>query len=555
VSKQDRATYRWRFFFVLLIFAVAVAAIGWRLTYLMVIDREFLLNQGDARTLRNIAIPAYRGMITDRNGVPLAISTPVDSIWVDPQRLSIDKTQLTALASLLELSAEKLQSKLDSNQHREFLYLKRRVNPQLAEKVQALAIPGVHLQREYKRYYPEGAVTAHILGVTNIDDRGQEGLELAFDEWLHGVPGKKKVLKDRMGNIVADVQNLRAPKPGKTLVLSIDRRIQYVAYQALQQAVEAHDAVSGSIVVLDVESGEVLAMVNQPTFNPNSKIKQVGESFRNRAVTDLFEPGSTLKAFSIASALDSGLFTPETEVDTGKGWMMVEGNTVRDIRAYGKLDLNMILSKSSNVGITKITLATPREQLRNMLERFGFGRTTRSGFPGERAGTIVYHRVWPEFVLATLAFGYGISVTPLQLANAYAIIAAGGQKRPVSFLRATQPVPGDPVISQQVATEVMSMLQNVVEGKGTASRARLADYHVAGKTGTARIAGPDGYDSKRHVASFVGIAPATRPKLVVAVVINEPRRGSYYGGIVATKPFKTVMSGALRILDIKPDNV
>ncbi|MCW5590012.1 MAG: penicillin-binding protein 2 [Legionellales bacterium] len=558
MSKSGSAThYRWRYFFVIFIVLLALGAVVARVAYLSVYRRQFLLSQGDARTLRTIAIPALRGMITDRNGYPLAVSVPVESVWIDPKQFSPTPEALIQIANLLELNLADLKSDLKQNSEREFLYLKRRIDPWLAKKVQGLKIPGLYLRSEFRRYYPEGQVDAHVLGFTNVDDQGQEGLELAFNSWLEGIPGKKRVLKDRYGNIVGDVENIRDPRPGHPLVLAIDRRIQYLAYKALQNCVEEYNAVAGSVVVLNTKTGEILAMVNQPSFNPNSDITNVTSAFRNRAVTDVFEPGSTMKAFSIASALDSGKYTPDSKIDTGKGWIVIGRHTINDdYHNLGVIDVRTVMKKSSNVGVAKMTLSLPPEQLWNLLHRFGFGQRTRSGFPGERSGSLVNHRVWRPISLATLAFGYGVSVTTLQLAHAYSVIANGGIKIPVTFLRVDKAPQGERVLNAKISAEVLSMLEGVVNGKdGTGSLAQIPGYHVAGKTGTARLAGPGGYMKGHYMASFVGIAPATNPQLIVAVVIRDPhKKGFYFGGQIAAPTFSKIMAGALRILDIPPDN-
>ncbi len=556
MSKLTGATFfKWRYFFILFLLTCAISAIIGRVYYLSVIQRKFLLSQGDARVLRTISIPAYRGMITDRNDKPLAVSTPVESVWVDPKQFKLEPSHIKQLALLLHLNILDLAKDISKNKKREFLYIKRRIAPWLAMDIKKLKIQGVYLRREFKRYYPEGPVTAHILGFTNVDDNGQEGLELAFDKWLKGIPGKRKVLKDRYGAVVADIENISDPHPGHNLTLSIDRRIQYLAFTELQKAVVKFDAVSGSIVVLNPRTGEILAMVNQPSFNPNRDITQITARYRNRAVTDVFEPGSTMKAFSVASALDSGKYKPDTLINTGHGYMRVGGWTIHDDTRNGIITVNQVLQKSSNIGVSKMTLSLPPEQLWSLLHRVGFGERTQSGFPGERAGSMVNHRVWRPAELVTLAYGYGISVTTLQLAHAYSVLADYGIKVPVTFLRRDKPVTGTRVMDPEVAKEMVNMLQLVVEKGGTGTLARVPGYHIAGKTGTAWIAGSHGYMKNHHVASFVGIAPATDPKLVVAVVIRDPHKIAYFGGLVAAPVFAKVMSGSLRIMDVAPDNL
>lgn len=544
-----------RFYCIVIILLVGLVTIVIRMVDLTIFDQAFLQKQGNARVLRTVTIPAFRGMILDRNNKPLAISVPVDSIWMNPKEFKPIIKQLNQLSTQLKISNKVMQQLAKNNRTREFVYLRRGLAPSRAEHILGLKITGIYKRREYRRFYPEGEVTAQVLGFTNIDDQGQEGLELAYNKWLHGISGKRRVLKDRLGHIVADIDIIRPPQPGHNLVLSMDRQIQYLAYRALKRAVNQNKAKSGSVVVLDVKTGEILAMVNQPSYNPNNRPDIAAGRFRNRAVTDVFEPGSVIKAFSVVSALDSGKYTPTSEINTAPGWLMVDGNTVRDEHNNGELTLTQILQRSSNVGVTKVTLSLPPQQLWGLLHRVGFGERTGSGFPGEAIGSLVDHRVWRPFVLATLAFGYGISVTPLQLAHAYEVIADNGMKVPVTFLKREAPPVGIQVIAPKVAHEMIDMLETVVERGGTGTRARVRGYHVAGKTGTARIAGVNGYEKNHHIASFVGIAPATHPTLVVAVMIRDPQHGQYYGGLVAAPVFSKVMAGALRILDVPPDNI
>lgn len=550
---SDVQLFTWRYVFLIFVLIVCGAGLMWRMVDLTVIDQAFLQDQGDARAIRTIETPAYRGMITDRNGEPLAISTPVQSVWANPQDFDFQNKKIPQLARLLNIQAARIKRSLKRAGKREFVYLRRGLAPAKAKKIKALNIPGVNLQREFKRFYPEGEITAHILGFTNVDDDGQEGLELEYNNWLQGAPGVKRVLKDRLGHIVENIATVKEPRPGHNLVLSIDRRIQYLAYRALKKAVTENKAVSGSVVVLDPLTGEVLAMVNQPSYNPNQRPKVHDGRYRNRAVTDVFEPGSVIKAFSIASALDSGKYTPKTMIDTNPSFLKVDGNLIRDDRDNGVITVTQVLKRSSNVGVTKMTISLPPEQLWGLLNRVGFGERTDSGFPGESAGVLVNHRIWRPFVLATLAFGYGISVTPLQLAHGYTVFADKGKLMPVSLLRVNKVPKGKQAMDPTVAKQMLHMLHAVVESGGTGTRARIQGYTVAGKTGTARIAGAHGYKKNHHVATFVGIAPVSKPRLVVAVMINDPRGGKYYGGVIAAPVFADVMEGALRILDVPPD--
>ena len=516
-------------------------------------DREFLRNQGEARQHRTVAIPAHRGMLLDRNGEPLAISTPVDTLWAEPEQLA-RSNQLGKLARVLEISVSGLKKKLSSSKGREFAYLRRHVDPSLSASAMALEIDGVHVQREYRRYYPAGEVTSHLLGFTNIDDQGQEGLELAYEEWLAGKQGARRVIRDRLGRAIEDIESIRPARPGKDLRLSIDKRLQYVAYRELQQAVKKHRARSSTAIVLDVHSGEVLAMVNQPAYNPNRRSGRGGPQSRNRAVTDLLEPGSTMKPITLAAALESGEFRADTVIGTGPGFYKVGKHEVKDHHNYGDLDFHGIIRKSSNVGASKVALSLDPQQMWQIFDRFGFGHVSGSGFPGESAGTLNHASQWRKIEQATLSFGYGISVTPLQLARAYAAIASGGVLPPVQFLKAEAPVDGRRIIRRETAFNLQEMLETVTQEGGTGTRARVVGYRVAGKTGTSRKSEQGGYSEDRYVALFAGFAPASRPELVVLVSIDEPSAGEFYGGAVAAPVFSRIMASALRLRGTLPDD-
>ena len=532
--------------------ALAGLVLIWRAVDLHVVHKEFLRDQGEARYLRVVALPAHRGMITDRNGEPLAVSTPVESVWANPRELATAQSDWPRLAALLDLDSAALKEYLGQRLEREFVYIKRRIDPDLAARVMALKIPGVALQREYRRYYPEGETMAHVVGITNVDDLGQEAIELAYDDWLHGIPGAKRVIKDRLGRIVENVESLSMPRPGRELRLSLDRRIQYLAYRELKTALLKHKAKSGSLVVMDAGTGEVLAMVNLPAYNPNRSNGPRSEHKRNRAVTDQFEPGSTIKPFTIAAALESGLYRPDTLIDTAPGLMRVGSKSVRDTHDYGRIDVTTVLQKSSNIGATKMALAIPREQFWSMLSGVGFGASTGSGFPGEANGVLTPYVRWREVERATLAFGYGTSVTALQLASAYAVIANGGQLHPASFLPVKNPSNSNRVMQPETAAALRIMLERATEEGGTGTLAQVAGYRVAGKTGTAHKVGARGYDKDRYLALFAGFAPASHPRLVTVVAINEPSGAQYYGGLVAAPVFANVMAGALRLLNIAP---
>jgi cell division protein FtsI (penicillin-binding protein 3) len=537
------------FFFVLILLALL-----WRMLDLMVFNRQFLQGQGNARSLRVVDMPGFRGMITDREGAALAVSTPVSSVWVNPKHFSATPHQLAKLANLLNMTPQQLSARLKASKKREFLYLKRQVPPSLAKEIETLQIAGVNFQEEFKRYYPEGPSTAQLLGFTNVDDNGIEGLELAYQHWLVGIPGKKKVVKDRAGSIVEELGVVKEPRPGNSLQLSIDRRIQFFAYHELQATVEKFGAKSGSVVVLDTQTGEVLAIANYPSFNPNARSHYTLDSYRNKALTDTFEPGSVIKPFSIASALDAGHFTPDTIIDTRPSWMIVHGHTIRDVHNYGVLDVTGVLRNSSNVGVTKMVLTSPPEQLIGMLMRCGIGQRTESGYPGESEGSIVKITDANPFVLATLSFGYGMSATAVQLAKSYLIFANEGRLLPINLLhdKNQQRVMGTPVIEPKTANQLLLMLEAVVKD-GTGKSAAVPGYRVAGKTGTSRVAGKTGYQEHRYIGSFVGIAPVSNPRLIVAVIIHEPTKGGYYGATVASPLFSKIMTMSLRILDIAPD--
>ncbi|OOZ41851.1 cell division protein [Solemya pervernicosa gill symbiont] len=554
-EQQSVEIFKGRRYLALGLFLLGMAALLGRAAQLELFDREFLQNQADARHLRVVEIPAHRGMITDRNGEPLAISTPVDSVWANPQELMLASGELPQLARLLGLKTEKLQRLLAKREGREFVYLKRHVRPDLARKVMALDLPGVSLQREFHRYYPAGEVTAHLVGMTNIDDLGQEGLELSYNESLRGEPGAKRVVRDGRGRIIEEVELIRAMRPGQPLQLSIDRRIQYLAYRELKAAVKQHKATSGSLVLLDVRSGEVLAMVNQPSYNPNRRSGQKSSARRNRAVTDVFEPGSPIKPFTVASALENRLIKPSTVINTSPGYYRIGRKTVSDFRDYGALSIGDVLVKSSNVGASKIAQKLESEQLWSMLSRVGFGESTASGFPGESAGVLSNFHRWRKVEHATHSYGYGLSVTPLQLAHAYSVLAADGAQYPVTLLKNSEPAEGEQVITPQVARQVRNMLEGVVSRKGTGYKAHVVGYRVAGKTGTVHKAVAGGYAEDRYHSVFTGMAPVSEPRLVMVVMVNDPRNGDYYGGAVAAPVFSKVMSGALRLLGLPPDDM
>lgn len=542
----------WRTRLVFVLLAAGFAGLSARAFWLQGMNREFLQTQGEARYSRLIEISAHRGMITDRNGDPLAISTPMESVWASPPDVRLTGAQRARLAQLLDLDERELDRRL-ANRERDFVYLKRHLPPAESAKVVQLGFPGVFLQREYRRYYPAGETLAHVLGFTDLDDKGQEGIELAWEEWLVGRPGSRRVIKDRLGRVVQDVASIRAPQQGRDLALSIDLKLQYLAWRELKAAVALHQAKSGSIVVLDVRSGEVLALANLPSFNPNNRARLTPVKARNRAVVDLFEPGSTLKPFTVAAALEQGTVRPDSVIETAGGSLTVGSATIRDAHPAGNLTVAQVIQKSSNVGTARMALAMPPEKLWRTLNASGFGASPRSGFPGEAGGRLRDPSRWRPIEQATMSYGHGISASLLQLARAYTVFCAGGELLPVTLVRRDQPPVGERVISPGTAATVRSMLELVTQPGGTALRAQVPGYRVAGKTGTAHKLVNGQYAADRYASSFIGFAPASQPRLLVAVLIDEPGAGQYYGGQVAAPVFAAVMAAALRMLSVPPD--
>ncbi len=529
--RQQQQVYAGRHWLLLSLMLLGLATVFGRAVYVQLFATDYLQAQGDARYLRSIEIAPSRGMILDRRGDPLAISAPVDSIWADPKTLKKAREQWPALAQALGVKLSSLESSYEKFAEREFMYLKRHLSPPDAQKIADLKVPGVSLRREYRRYYPAGPIFGHVLGFTNVDDQGQEGLELAYNTYLAGVPGKKRIMRDRKGHVVEDVESISPVEDGKDLNLSLDSRVQYLTYRYLQSAVREFNAKGGSAVVLDARNGEILAMVNEPTFNPNNRSGIKDGKFRNRAVTDVLEPGSTLKPFTVAMALDSGRFASSTAIDTSPGWLRIGRNTIRDVHDYGELTVSGVITKSSNVGVAKIALQLPVTKLIDLYRGVGFGELSGSSLPGEVAGSLVQRDKWREIEHATLSYGYGISVTPLQLARAYTALASDGKLMPVTIIKRTGVVRGEQVIDPDVAAKVRGMLETVASTEGTASRARLAQFRVAGKTGTVHKLDENGrYAAKRYLSLFVGFAPVSDPRFVMAVVVDEPQGKKYYGG-------------------------
>jgi cell division protein FtsI (penicillin-binding protein 3) len=523
-----------------------------RSLYLQGLHYDFLQQKGESRYTRVIDVVATRGRIVDRNDEPLAVSTPVESVAASPADVEATSKQLARLAYLLGMKRSELERRL-ADTPREFVYLKRQLAPEDAARVVALGVPGVFLQREYRRYYPAGEVSAQLVGFTNVDDRGQEAVELAFERALAGQPGSRRVIKDRLGQIVEDVESIRTPRDGATLMLSIDARLQYLAFRELKSAVAAHRAKAGSIVVLDVATGEVLAMANVPSFNPNNRGKLDPRRTRNRAVTDLFEPGSTLKPFTVAAALEAGAVKPESVIQTAPGQLAIGNRVIHDAHPQGALTVGQVIQKSSNIGTAKMALGMDAEQLWALFNAVGFGTPPHSGFPGEVSGKLRAAKTWRPIEQATMSYGHGISVSLLQLARAYLIFATDGELKPLTLVKQQLPTESQRVISAKTAHQVRRMLEMVVQPGGTATRARIAGYRVAGKTGTTNKLEAGSYAADRYIASFVGFAPASRPRLIVAVMIDEPSPGEHFGGVVAAPVFARVMAGGLRLLAVEHD--
>ena len=538
---------------VITFFVFSAGALVARAVHLQVFNRDFLNQQADTRHLRTEKITAHRGSIVDRNGEPLAISTPVDSIWANPKELSAAVDQVPELARLLDIDADQLMRRITRSMDKEFLYLKRHLSPDQARQVLDLNLPGINAIREYRRYYPAGEVTGHLVGFTSIDDDGQEGLELEFNHWLAGESGSKRVLKDRLGRAVENVASIKPPHPGKDLRASIDLRLQYLAYRTLKAAIQKQKAESGSVVILDVETGEVLAMVNQPSYNPNDRSQYSAERYRNRAITDIFEPGSSIKPLILAAALESGRYRASSMVDTSPGFVIVGPKRIEDTHNLGRISLTTVLARSSNVGATKIAMSLEPDQLWQTMTRFGLGALTSSGFPGESAGLLTNYNDWRKISQATLGYGYGVSVTPLQLAQAYATFGGDGLLRPVSLVALDQPAKGARVIGSETATSIRRMMEEVVKPGGTGSEAGVAGYRVAGKTGTSWKFAPGGYSRDKYFSIFAGLAPASAPRLAAVVIIDEPTGDLYYGGDVAAPVFGEVIAESLRLLAVPPD--
>jgi cell division protein FtsI (penicillin-binding protein 3) len=536
---------------------LAMLALVGRAVYLQILDKEFLQDKGDMQHVGVVSVSAYRGQIKDRNGEPLAISTPVQSIWVNPRQLrDAEQDKLAPMAKILGFPEKELRAllKKEKDANKRFVYLRRQINPDIAEKVKALEITGVYFEREFKRYYPAGAVSGHLLGFTNIDDIGQEGIEHGYEHILRGQPGKKRVIKDGKGQIIKDVENIEEAIPGRDLVLTIDERLQYLAYRELQNAMIQNKAHSASLVVLDAKNGDVLATVSQPAFNPNNRKELNSSRYRNRAMVDSFEPGSTVKPFVVAAALDGGYIKPNVMIET-HGVYHLGRNVVKDVHNYGTLDLTHVLQKSSNIAVTQIAMSMPPEYFWGVYSRLGFGTSAGVGFPGEASGSLLDYQGWHEFDQAILSFGYGVSTSILQLARAYTALADDGIIHSVALLKRDEDPDAQRIFKPETARKVREMLEHVISKEGTAYQARVEGYRVAGKTGTVKKAGAGGYSEDKYLSVFVGMAPASNPRFIIAIVVDEPTTGQYYGGLVAAPAFSKVMAGALRVYGVEPDGM
>jgi cell division protein FtsI (penicillin-binding protein 3) len=541
----------WRARFVAALILLAFGTLAARSVWLQVVKNDFLQQKGESRYARVIELSATRGRIADRSGDMLAVSTPVKSIWAIPEDARLSPSQARELAALLEMDVRELNRRLAAE--KDFVFIKRQIPPDTAEKIAALNLPGIHQQREYRRYYPAGEVTSHVLGFTGVEDKGQEGIELAFDAQLAGKPGSRRVIKDRLGRIVEDVESIKPPQDGKDITLALDAKVQYLAFTHLKQALTEHKAKAGGVVVLDAKTGEVLALANLPAYNPNNRVKLTGAQLRNRALTDVFEPGSTMKPFTAALALEKGRFRFDSQIQTAPGRLTIGNATIHDAHPHGLLTVAQVIQKSSNVGVAKIASTFAPEEMWRMFDDIGFGQPLKLGFPGEVGGRLRPFKTWRPIEQATMSYGHGISVTLMQLARAYLAFARDGDLIPLTLTRLdTPPVAGKSIFSAQTAREVRAMLEMAVQPGGTAPKAQIPGYRVAGKTGTAhKLEG--GQYAERYVAAFVGFAPVSDPRLVVAVMIDEPSAGKYYGGEVAAPVFAQVMAGSLRTLGVAPD--
>ncbi|NUU37907.1 penicillin-binding protein 2 [Pseudomonas sp. C2B4] len=559
MMKLEGALFPWRFRLVVGLLGVMVAAICWRIIDLQVVDRDFLKGQGDARSVRHIPIPAHRGLITDRNGEPLAVSTPVTTLWANAKEMQLAKEKWPALAAALGQDPKALAERLEAQANKEFIYLVRGLTPEQGQAVLDLKVPGVYGIEEFRRFYPAGEVTAHMVGFTDIDDHGREGVELAYDEWLAGVPGKRQVIKDRRGRLIKDVQVTKNAKAGKPLALSIDLRLQYLANRELRNAIIENGAKAGSLVIMDVKTGEILAMVNQPTYNPNNRRNLQPAMMRNRAMIDVFEPGSTMKAISMSAAIETGRWKPTDTVEVYPGSLQIGKYTIKDVsKTEGPvLDMTGILINSSNVGMSKVAFDIGGETIFRLAQKLGLGQDTGLGFPGERVGNLPNYREWRKAETATLSYGYGVSVTAIQLVHAFSALANNGRLAPLTLIKTDKMPQTTQVLPEAVAKTMHGMLQQVIEAPRGVFRAQVPAYHVGGKSGTARktSVGTKGYAENSYRSLFAGFGPMSDPRYAIVVVIDEPTKAGYFGGLVSAPVFSRVMSGTLRLMNVSPDNL
>lgn len=559
MMKLEGAMFPWRFRVVVGLLGIMVAAISWRIIDLQVVDRAFLKGQGDARSVRHIPIPAHRGLITDRNGEPLAVSTPVTTLWANAKEMQTAKEKWPALAAALGQNPKALAERLEAQANKEFIYLVRGLTPEQGQSVLDLKVPGVYGIEEFRRFYPAGEVTAHMVGFTDIDDHGREGVELAYDEWLAGVPGKRQVIKDRRGRLIKDVQVTKNAKAGKPLALSIDLRLQYLANRELRNAIIENGAKAGSLVIMDVKTGEILAMVNQPTYNPNNRRNLQPAMMRNRAMIDVFEPGSTMKAVSMSAAIETGRWKPSDTVEVYPGSLQIGKYTIKDVsKSEGPvLDLTGILINSSNVGMSKVAFDIGGETIYRLAQKLGLGQDTGLGFPGERVGNLPNYREWRKAETATLSYGYGVSVTAIQLVHAFSALANDGRLAPLTLIKTDKAPQTTQVLPEAVSKTMQTMLTQVIEAPRGVFRAQVPAYHVAGKSGTARktSVGTKGYAENSYRSLFAGFGPMSDPRYAIVVVIDEPTKAGYFGGLVSAPVFSKVMSGTLRLMNITPDNL
>ena len=553
LNNNKEINLSWRYWLLLGFLSLCALSLVYRAVDLHVFEQAFLAGQGDARTIRFEKLDAHRGVIMDRNGSPLAISAPVETVYADPRYLSLSQRELAKLATALGLSTKWLSNKVERNKGKRFIYLKRKMAPHEVKRVLALNLDGIYSRREYKRYYPAGEVAAHVVGFTNIDKHGQEGIELSYDEWLRGESGKKRVLKDRKARVIKDFGAIKEAEPGKDIRLSLDMRIQYLAYRELKAAVETHQAKAGSIVVLDIHTGDVLAMANQPSYNPNNRTNINVAHLRNRAITDVFEPGSTMKVATLSAALESNKYTLNTMLDTSPGFIRLGRKSIRDHRNYGELSVLNIVAKSSNVGTSKIALSLSGEVVWDMFYRLGFGQGTGIGFPGESIGHLPDSSHLQPIEVAAMSYGYGLNTTALQLAQAYMVLGNGGIKYPLGLIHREEVEQGERIISKAVSDSLRKAMKAVVSKGGTGTRAQLPLYEVGGKTGTVHSVGKKGYEQSEYKALFAGVAPIENPEIAMVVVIDGPAGAEYYGGEVAAPVFSRVVNGAMRLLNVRPD--